>query len=73
LEEDQTKSKNPLFRYLTGQISYRNTGAAGTPTFPVPFSPANALDSVFFGKAAGIMTAGRRDRLMGVGDLDSFF
>ena len=36
-------------------------------------SPPHALDSGVFGKVAGIMTAGRRDRLMGAGDLESLF
>jgi hypothetical protein len=36
-------------------------------------SPPHALDSGVFGKVAGIMTAKRRDRLIGVGDLDSLF
>jgi hypothetical protein len=50
----------------------------GTPVPPArpPFrclSPPHALDSGVFGKVAGIMTAGRRDRLMGAGDLESLF
>ena len=35
--------------------------------------PPHALDSGVFGKMAGIIKVGRRDRPIGVGDLDSLF